>query len=517
MKAGREARFLLADIKYILTTMKMRPKMRGELDRLHSFLRENGNSLPAINRIALLLQQRSYPLEHALKAYENYLAHQPDSANAAFNYAWYLARDGQFETAIHMYRRALELGVEQPEEAHLNIANIYTDHLRDDEKARRELQQALAKNPRYVGAYHNLGNLEEQLGDRGQAAAHFEKCLEIDLGNEPALARLADTHRFVKEADPLLARLISAARTSNNSDLHFALGAAFNQLADFELAWSHFSKANALDRKVLPPYRPEQTETDFSQIMMQCSSEWLARFRDASHEPVFICGMFRTGSTLLEQVLAAHPSFTAGGESEFIPRLVLREFHDYPDGLDETTSGELRSWRESHASHLSRFTGGSSRFTDKRPDNFLYIGLIKAILPSAKIVVTERDWRDVALSIFSTRLGAAQNYSTRLEYIRHYIGQQEQLVDHWESILGGDLIRVRYENLVRQPRETVGNLLDALGEGWDERCLSFDKLDNAVKTASVWQIREPFHSRSIGRWKNYKPHFVEIFGSDPDA
>ena len=107
MKAGREARFLLADIKYILTTMKMRPKMKGELDRLHCFLRENGKSLPAINRIALLLQQRSYPLENALKAYENYLVQQPDSANAAFNYAWYLARDGQFDTAIHMYRRAL--------------------------------------------------------------------------------------------------------------------------------------------------------------------------------------------------------------------------------------------------------------------------------------------------------------------------------------------------------------------------------------------------------------------------
>lgn len=487
------------------------------MDRLHSFLQENRKSLPAIDRIALLLQQRSYPLQHALEAYENYLTHQPHSANAAFNYAWYLARDGQFEAAIQMYRRALELGIEQPEEAHLNIANIYMDHLRDDNEAQEELQQALAKNPRYVGAFHNLGNLAEQLGDREQAAAHFEKCLEIDPGNESALARLADTHRFVKDDDPLLARLFESARTSSNSDLHFALGAAFNQLANYKLAWSHFSKANALDRKILPPYRPEQTETNFSQITSQCSSEWLARFPGISHEPVFICGMFRTGSTLLEQVLAAHPRFTAGGESEFFPRLVLREFHDYPDGLEETTSGELRLWRETHAIHSKGFAGGSTRFTDKRPDNFLYVGLIKAILPSAKIVVTERDWRDVALSIFSTRLGAAQNYSTSLANIRHYIGQQQLLVDYWKSILGDDLIRVRYEDLVGQPRETVGKLLDALGEDWDERCLSFHKLENAVKTASVWQIRKPFHSRSIGRWKNYKPYFEEIFGSGAGA
>jgi tetratricopeptide (TPR) repeat protein len=514
MEAGRKARFLLVGKKYILTTMKMNPKSQEELDRLHFFLQENKNSLPAINRGALLLQQKSFPLAQALKAYDSYLVHQPDSASGAFNHAWYLAKDGQFESAIRVYRRALELGIDLPEEVHLNIANIYMDHLRDSEKARDELQRALARNPRYVGAYHNLGNLAEQLGDRDQAAAHFEKCLEIDPGNESALARLADAHKFGKSTDPLLARLVEAAQASNNSDLHFALGTAFNQMADFETAWSHYSKANTLDRKILPPYSREQTEADFNQIMSLCSGEWLTRFPGTSHEPVFICGMFRTGSTLLEQVLSAHPGFTAGGESDFFPRLVLREFHDYPEGIDEITSGEIQSWKEIQVNHSNRFSAGSTRLTDKRPDNFLYIGLIKAILPSAKFVVTERDWRDVALSIFSTRLGAAQNYSTGLEDIRHYIGLQERLVNHWQSILGKDLIRVGYEGLVEQPRETIGNLLSALGEDWDERCLSFEKLDNAVKTASVWQIREPFHSRSIGRWKNYETYFEEVFGSD---
>jgi tetratricopeptide (TPR) repeat protein len=512
MKAGREARFLLADIKYILNAMKMSPKMREGLDRLHSFLQENGKSLPAINQIAQLLQQNSFPLEHALKAYDRYVAQHPASENAAFNYAWYLAKDGQFKLAIHMYRHALELGIGQPEEAHLNIASICMDHLQDYERAREELQQALVKNPHFANAYHNLGNLAEQLGDRDQAAACFEKCLEINPGNESALARLADAHRFAKDDDPLLARLVEATRASNNSDLHFALGAAYNQLAEFELAWPHFSKANVLDGKILPPYRQEQTEAKFTQIMSQCGAELLTRFPGKSQQAVFICGMFRTGSTLLEQVLAAHPRFIPGGESEFFPRLVTREFHDYPEGLGEITSRELKSWRVAHAKHSSQFVSGSTRLTDKRPDNFLYIGLIKAILPAAKFVVTERDWRDVALSIFSTRLGAAQNYSTRLEDIRHYIGQQERLVDHWESILGDDLIRIRYEDLVGQPRETIEKLLNVLGEEWDERCLSFDKLDNAVQTASVWQIREPFHSRSIGRWKNYQSHFEKVFG-----
>lgn len=490
--------------------MKMSPQKKQELEQLHSLLQQHDRNIQAINQVAMILYEKGFPLEQVLKAYENYLAGLPASPGAAYNFAWYLARDGQFESAVRMYRQALELGIDKPEEVHLNIANIYMDHLGNNDEVREELQKALAINPAYFGAWHNLGNLAEQLGDREQAAACFQKCLEIDPGNQSALARLADSHRFQEKDDPLLGRLLEKAGASNNSDIHFALGAAFNQLADYESAWLHFSRANKLDHDNRPPYNREQTEAVFRQIASQSNRDWLSQFQGHSHSPVFICGMFRTGSTLLEQVLGAHPAFTAGGESEFFPRLVLSEFLDYPQGLDEVTPIEVESWRDRHAEYSSRFAGDSSRLTDKRPDNFLYIGLIRAILPSAKFIVTHRDWRDVALSVFSTRLGASQNYSTSLENIYHYIGQQDRLLRHWQALLGDDLVQVHYENLVQQPREVVGGLLEFLGEEWDERCLSFDQQDSTVKTASVWQVRETFHTRSIGRWKNYQRHFESL-------
>lgn len=480
---------------------------------IQSLFRQAGKNLPAIDQIANHLLRRRYPLKHALRAYKDYLAYKPGSATAAFNYAYYLGKDAQFEAAINMYRRALKLGIGAPEEVHLNIANIYMDHLRNEGKARVQLQKALARNPGYAGAYFNLGNLEEQVGDRSAAARNFGQCLKIDPANESALARLADAHRFVGKDDPLLVKLATAAQGSNNSDLQFALGKAYEQLADFDTAWRHFSSGNALDERAFPLYRQEHTETAFRQIMSQCNKEWITGFAGRSHETVFICGMFRTGSTLLEQVLASHPSFTAGGESEFFPRLVAREFPAYPRGLDKLTSEKLRSWGKAHQEQSKKLVGKLNRLTDKRPDNFLYIGLIKAVLPAAKFVVTERDWRDVATSIFSTRLGASQNYATNLDNIRHYIGLQEKLVDHWQSILGSDLKRIRYEDLVREPRDAVSDLLHGLGEVWDERCLTFHKLKNTVQTASVWQVREPFHSKSIGRWKNYKSQFEDAFGS----
>ena len=481
---------------------------------IQSLLKRAGNNLSAIDQLAAYLLQRAYPLRQVLKAYQDYLAQRPGSANAAFNYAYYLSKDGQFEAAVDMYLASLKFGIGTPEEVHLNIANIYMDHLKNGEKSRQHLHQSLDLNPAYASAYYNLGNLSEQDGNRSEATRCFEQCLKFDPANEAALARLADAHRFLNENDPLLARLAASAKHSHNSDVHFALGRAYEQLAGFDKAWWHFSRANELDKPTLPVYDPAQTEAVFHRIMSQCNAQWLTAFQGKSEENVFICGMFRTGSTLLEQVLAAHPEFVAGGESQFFPRLVAREFRKFPQGLDSITTKKIHSWKEQHSGLLKKLFGESIRVTDKRPDNFLHIGLIKAVLPSAKFVVTQRDWRDIATSVFSTRLGAGQNYATSLKNIRHYIGLQTELIDHWESILGSDLIRVRYEDLVTEPRDTITGLLEDLGEAWDERCLAFNKLRNTVQTASVWQVREPLHTKSVGRWKFYQQYFENTFGVD---
>jgi tetratricopeptide (TPR) repeat protein len=503
-----QARWLLVQ------SLESQAKTADALDQLRALLIHVKKDLPAIDRVASHMRQKRYPLQPVLQAYKKYLAYHPKSANAAFNYAYSLARDAQFEEAINKYQHSLKLGISSPEEVHLNIANIYMDYLHDHASAKVHLQKALTINPVYASAFYNLGNLSEQEGDRREARRNFEKCLETDPANIAALARLADTHKFMQQDDPLLARLVAATRDSNNSDVHFALGKAYEQIGDLEMAWQHFSKGNALDKTHFPAYSPENTEADFNRIIMQCDRKWFSQYEGSSCAPVFICGMFRTGSTLLEQFLASHPGFVAGGESEFFPRLVAREFADYPKGLDNISAETLRSWRKAHEEQTKRLFRESLRQTDKRPDNFLYIGLIKAILPSAKFVVTERDWRDVAASIYSVRLGPSQPYATSLQNIHHYIGAQTELIDHWESVLGSDLKRVRYEDLVLRPQPTVTGLLNWLGEDWDARCLSFHELKNNVKTASVWQVREPLHAKSIGRWKNYKQAFEQVFSAD---
>ena len=480
---------------------------------IESLLKQAGMNLSAIDQVASYLFKRRLPLQPVLQAYDQYLALNPGSANAAFNYAWYLSKNAQFETAVDVYRRSLGLGIDAPEEVHLNIANIFMDHLKDAAKARASLLEALRIRPGYASAYYNLGNLSEQEGDRTEAHRCFEHCLKYDPANESALARLADAHVFGDVSDPLLTRLAAVAGTSHNSDVFFALGRAYEQLARYDRAWENFTRANQLDMKVYPAYDRAASEYGFSRISAQCNETWLKKFAGASDQSIFICGMFRTGSTLLEQVLAAHPVFTAGGESEFFPRLVAREFRDFPEGLAGLTGEQALAWKTQHEERIRRLFGDSTRVTDKRPDNFLHIGLIKAVLPSAVFLVTERDWRDVATSVFSTRLGPGQNYATSLENIRHYIGLQKRLIDHWQSILGRDLKRVSYEDLVTNPRHTITSVLEALEENWDERCLAFNELKNTVQTASVWQVREPMHTKSVGRWTHYRKYFEQAFGA----
>jgi tetratricopeptide (TPR) repeat protein len=494
----------------------------GDVDGAIGYFRQLAKRVP--RPLAVLDELGRYCLAQgragvAVDAYERYLAAHPDSAVAHFNCAWYATRAGRHECAIEHYAKALALGIDRPEEVHLNIANLCSGPLRDDARARQHLDNALAINPAYAAAWFNLGNLAEQQGDRDQARRCFGRCLELEPGNVVALARLADTHDFTGGAEPeFFTRLASTARQSNDPDLHFALGRAHEQRQEYVDAWRHFEIANAQDKRAFLPYDPADWERRIDRIIATCTPGWLAKLaQDQPRAPVFICGMFRSGSTLVEQVLAAHPSFTPAGEREFFPRLVASALPGYPEGLESVRETQLRAWSRAYAEESDRVFGRGARLTDKRPDNFLYLGLIKALFPRARFVVTLRDWRDVATSVFSTRLGPAAPYSTDLRHIRHVIAQHDRLVAHWRSLFGDDMTTVRYEDLIAEPRVTIEKLLTSLGEQWSDRCLAFHELRNTVQTASVWQVRQPLYSGSVGRWQRFHDAFVAAFGPDVGA
>lgn len=489
------------------------PDAAPKIAELRERARTAVHPVAVLEDLARVAQAAGRP-EEVVEAYTELVSQRPGSSVAHHNLAYHAAKLARADLAVLHYRRALELGIDRPEEVHLNLANVLSEQLGDDEAARRELRRALQLRSGYAPAWHNLGHLAEQAGDREEARRCFGRCLALDPANIGALARLADAQDFRDGAsEDLLQRLLATARTSQDPDLHFAVGRAFDQRGRHDLAWRAWSHANALDRRAWPPYEPGAVEARVDAILRACTPDWLARtsVAEATHAPVFICGMFRSGSTLLEQMLAAHPAFQPAGEREFLPRLVLRHFPRYPEGLAGLDPARVAEWSRDYAAESARLHGEAGRLTDKRPDNLLYLGLAKAMFPRAHMVVTRRDWRDVAVSVYSTRLGPLANYATDLGDLRHWIRQHDRLVAHWQSLFGAELTIVDYEALVADPKPVLERLLARLGERWDDRCLEFHRLRNPVRTASVWQVRDPLHRGSVGRWERYRPPFEAAF------
>jgi tetratricopeptide (TPR) repeat protein len=459
-------------------------------------------------------------LAKAEEAYLRVLTRWPDLPDTWYNLARLQRRLGRFDAALHSYQQALNRGVSQPEEVHLNRGVIYSDDLRRDDAAERELQAALALNPVYVPALLNLANLREDFGKQAQARALYEKILALQPNCHVALARYAGLQKVSGQNDPLIARLRTAIAAPNtapadSADLGFALGKALDSCGAWDAAFAAYSAANRHSRQSAAPGADVYDRRGQERLV----EELIATFRPGlpvatrlpqSTRPIFICGMFRSGSTLAEQILAAHSRVTAGGELAFLPSVVQTELAPFPAAMATLPQARLDALAERYLEMLARVFPRGDRVTDKRPDNFLYIGLIKRLFPDAKIVHTLRDPLDNCLSIYFLHLDHSMSYALDLADIAHYYAQYRRLMAHWKALYGADIFDLDYDALVREPRSAIERLTRFCGLEWEEACLSFEQTARAVKTASVWQVREPLYQRSSGRWRNYAAHIAPL-------
>ena len=459
-------------------------------------------------------------LAKAEDAYVRVLTRWPDLPDTWYNLARLQRRLGRCDAALSSYQQALSRGVSQPEEVHLNRGVIYSDDLRRDDLAERELLAALTINANYVPALLNLANLREDFGSQDEARALYEKILALQPSNHVALARYAGVQKIAGPNDPLIARLRAAivdrdAPLAERADLGFALGKALDSCGAWDQAFAAYVAANRHSRQSAAPGTGVYDRRGHERLI----DELIATFRPGmpvaarqpqSTRPLFICGMFRSGSTLAEQILAAHSRVEAGGELAFLPTVVRTELAPFPATMATLPQARLDALATRYLEMLAQFCPRGERVTDKRPDNFLYIGLIKSLFPDAKIVHTLRDPLDNCLSIYFLHLDHSMSYALDLADIGHYYAQYRRLMAHWKSLYGADIFDLDYDTLVREPRTSIERLTQFCGLEWDEACLSFEQVARAVKTASVWQVREPLYQRSSGRWRNYAGHLAAL-------
>ena len=450
-------------------------------------------------------------VDEAILAYERLLEAKPDLADSWYNLGWLQRKARRFEAALNSYGRALDLGIGDPEEVHLNRAVIFSDHLHRPRDAERELSDALAKNPDYVPALLNLGNLHEDLGDRDAARDAYRRALAVEARNSLALARLAGVSHS-SELDQALAQqlriaIAGAESAAEQADLGFALAGLLDAAGVYQDAFEAAAAANEASRTASGARYDRAEHERFVERLIETFSIPANDSRDAP--TVFICGMFRSGSTLVEQILGAHPEVRAGGELDLIPALVSA-VDGYPEAAPAADESTLARWRETYVRGLPPHP--KQLLTDKRPDNFLHIGFIKTLFPGAKIVHTRRNPLDNLLSLYFLHLDPGMAYAFDLQDAAHWYGQYERLMAHWKSLYPNDIFDVDYDALVQEPKPVIERLLDFLGLEWDDALLDFHRGGTPVKTASVWQVRQPLHPRSSGRWRNYRAQLEPIAG-----
>ena len=484
------------------------------VDTLTTLCQESPDDLGYCARLATLLDGFGQA-DAAIERYRDFLQRNPASADAYFNLALVFKNDFQFKQAEEAYNEALRLGIRGDEEVYLNLGVLYSE-MHHTDRARQMYEKAIEIRPEHLPSLFNLAGLYEEQGERRRAIELYRHILSLDPAHSEALSRIAYAAKKTEDREGLVGELTQAlARTVDHGQeaLNFARGKLLDDLGRYDEAFEAYRAANQLVRKRLPPWNRAAAEQGIDKLMSIFDRSWCEQASTTNdYSPIFVCGMFRSGSTLVEQMLSGHPSVQTAGEFGYITRLIKSWFSPYPERLRDIAAEEIEIVADEYVSKLEEWFPGAENITSKQPDNFLHLGLIKAMFPSARIVYTKRNRLDNCLSVYFTHLGGNLGYASDLGDTAHYYDLQEKLMAHWADLLGDSLFVVDYDDLIADPETVLRGLVGYLGIEWDERCLDFTTAGAPVKTASVWQVREPLYSRSSGRWKNYRKHIADIGG-----
>ena len=460
-------------------------------------------SIAYVDRLAALLENAGR-YDEAIACSQHLIDQHPTHANSRYNFAALLKRAGQLEAALGQYSQALQLGISQPEDVLTNISVVLSD-LHRHQEAQKSLRRALELAPDYIPALYNLGVVMEELGDWDNARSLFERILELDPGHTDSLTHLANGSRFEDPHDPIIVKMQNAIASNPDTDihartaLHFSLGKVLDDTGQYPQAFEQFYQGNEQCRQIIGAYDAVRQETQLAAYKQMHLSDFLQTVEPVSDDPlVFICGMFRSGSTLLEQMLASHAQVTAGGELIYFNQSLPA------DATQPLSAQKLHAIGEGYLDYLKSNFPSANYVTDKRPDNWQYLGLIRALFPNARFINTSRHPLDNCLSLFFHQFSGSMAYHTRLLDIGHYYAQYIDFMNFWRDVAPENVYDLNYQSLTAAPRETLEPLLHFLGLKWDDNCLQYYKADNRVRTASVWQVRQPLYQKAKGRWQNYE-------------
>jgi tetratricopeptide (TPR) repeat protein len=393
-------------------------------------------------------------------------------------------------------------------------------------QAESTYREALTIASRCIPALSGLGHLLMQLGRVEEAIQCYEQLR--DVAPLQGWSQLIQA-REIPEDPKILEQMAKAAHRASldgpvQTHMLFTLAAAWEKKKDNEQAWAFATEANQASKAKLG-YRPEVHRQRVEREMTRFSKPFMSSrkgFGDASDLPVFVLGMPRSGTTLVEQILGSHSQVFGAGELSLVPDLIQKlnawearvgSRREYPECIDDLGQSESAQFASKHLDELQSYAPQALRIVDKLPHNFEHIGLIKLLFPNAKILHMKREPRDVAMSNYFTDYSAkfgGMGFAYDLTWIGEQLVDQDRLMAHWHQVFPGEILEVDYDALVEDVEAWARKIIEHLALPWEEGVLSFQQLDRAVKTASVWQVRQPVYTTSKAKWKRYESHLSDL-------
>jgi tetratricopeptide (TPR) repeat protein len=453
--------------------------------------------------------------DNALRIIEALLAFAPGHARALAARALALKELDRLDEALDAARRAALAGPESPE-AHNALGQVY-QAMSQFEPALAAYERAAAlPGPAQQDAIANRGSLFMEFGRKEEALKAMEEAEKAFPHSPGVLFNQTDLKRF-KQGDPLIGRMQAllareGITLSDRATLHFGLGKAFLDIGDSETAFRHYDEGNRLKRTTFA-YDPDQNARWMESIAEVFTPALLAARANAgarSGLPVFVVGMPRSGTTLIEQVLGSHPSVTPAGELRRLQALT-DALPGYPACVAHMGAAELKAVGEAYLAHVAPAAAGKRHVVDKMPSNFLLCGMIRLVLPHARIIHARRDPVDTCLSCYTKLFAGEQAFTYNQTELGRFHRSYQALMAHWRATLPEThFLEVDYEKVVDDLEVEARRMLDFLALPWDERVLKFHETERPVRTASVNQVREPIYRASVGRWKKHAAQLAPL-------
>lgn len=430
---------------------------------------------------------------------------------------------GRFDEAIKAGKHAVRLDPNSYV-AHTNLAAAYEASC-DGELAVRHYKKAVHLAPNNAVIQESLGNALVAIGDKQSADECYRHATRIQPKHTSPYIQIAQLHRYSSTDHPDFKKIQSLLLNESipefgRAHLHFALGKMFDNCGCYDVAFEHFNQGNRIVDKYAI-FDPETFIDTLSRIKEFYTPELLHNMSgmgNPSQLPIFIVGMPRSGTTLIEQLIASHPDAFGAGEVTWfgtIEQRVIRasgSTSQYPECVKSLDIDSVHTLTNKYIQHIKMLAKNVDylRITDKLPGNFIHIGLINLLFPNAIIINCQRNPLDTCLSIYSNYFPNNVPFGYSLENLGIVYSQYQSLMRHWETVMPNRVINISYEALANNPETEIKRIIEFTGLPWNSTCLEFHNNKRTIRTVTAFQIRQPIYSSAIGRWNHYKRYLSQL-------